>query len=405
MKRLDTLKKRAISPFVDDWHGFLETREEIDGADCEQLRDFYAALEYKLVEVRNDLLRDGLNHKGVTPDILFDLVGQATAIFTWQTHCPLCFDTGDGDFLRQCTERDEGCKAYMLRLSQLSRHLGSRRHWDLDSPSRLQAEIRRLSSMSFNVDNAISAMLKELDMYDSLPAVAQANTLFRPDEINYEMYLDSRWEMDCLGRNGFMQALDALSDRPGPLPAQICVALPWEDVNAQDILGRTLLHIACEQSSTAAVRNLLASGANASLITVYGSLPLHFAAARGYHGICSLLLGVTVLGYDVNLPDSQDNTALYYAVNSKNVELVRFLLTNPHSMDPNCGSPESLAPLIRAIHLRSVEMVEVLLDYGADPRVRFDGCSASEYAAMAKSAPIMNLIEAAIVGRRTPLSP
>lgn len=405
MKRLDTLKKRAISPFLDDWHGFLETREDIDGEDCEQLRDFYAALEYKLVEVRNSLLGDALANKSISPKVLFDLIGQATPLFTWQTYCPICFDTGDGNFIRECYKRDEPCKAYMMRLSQLSRHLGARQHWDSDSPSRLQAEIRQLSAMSFEVDTTVSIMMKELDMYELLPTIAQTNPLFRPDEINYQMYLDSRWEMDCLGRNGLLQALDALSDRPEAIPAHICAALPSEDVNTQDILGRTLLHIACEQNSTAAVRNLLASGADTGLITVYGSLPLHYAAARGSLSICGLLLSMRGLSYDVNLPDSQDNTALYYAVNSKNVELVRFLLTEPHSMDPDCGSPKSLPPLIRAIHLRSVDMVGLLLDYGANPRVRHDGSSASEYAAMAKSAPIMNLIEAAMIGRQVPLSP
>jgi hypothetical protein len=396
MKRLQSLKKRVIQPFLGDWDGGrLESLDYPDDTECEELGNFYAALEFKLVELRDDILSNDRHYKHLTPDILFDLVGTSTSLSSWQTYCPLCFETGD-DLLRQCTERGDVCTAYVLRLNHLSRHLVSSHHWDAESPARLQLEISRLSKMSLEVDTVINGLLKELDLYTHLPAMAQANPLFRPDEINYQMYREERWETDCLGRIGLLQSLDALSDGEEGDLAKLCVDCFSVDINTQDILGRTPLHVACEQNSVAAVLALLEGGANPGLKTVYGSLPLHFAAAKGSLSICSLLLEKPVLGYDVNEADFQDNTALYYAINSENTELVRFLLAGLHKMDPNRASPSSLPPLIRAIHIRNKDLVGLLLASGADPRVVHKGCSASEYATMGSSAPIVSLMESAI---------
>jgi hypothetical protein len=62
------------------------------------------------------------------------------------------------------------------------------------------------------------------------------------------------------------------------------------DLDDQDFLGRTLLHITCQQGWYTGTAWLLQQGASAQLVTGYESLPLHYAAANGSNLICRLLL-------------------------------------------------------------------------------------------------------------------
>jgi ankyrin repeat protein len=72
--------------------------------------------------------------------------------------------------------------------------------------------------------------------------------------------------------------------------------------------------------------------------------------------------------FNVNEMDSQGNTALYYAINSRNVELVKRLLAVPE-IDPNLRGPTSPPPIFRADYTKQQEMVDLLLAHGADPLV------------------------------------
>ena len=395
MVRFDELRTSMVELFLDDWHSQVKTNDW----DCDALLDFYADLEDKLYGLAKDLITVGPGTGELGSRFVTEMIGHTVPLFSWQYACPVCFETGDEDILKDMNERRDFCAVYLLRMSRLSRHMDARAHWTEESPSLLQAELAQFSLISSRAALAFTIVLKETDLYESLPTCSRSNLTFRSDNINYQMLLGDMWEMDCLGRTALHQSMDALYDRSEKVPGHLCAAFSKGDINAQDILGRTLLHIACEQNSMDAVQHLLSNGANPALTTVYGSLPIHYAAARGSLGICKLLLSHLVLGYDINEAVLEGNTALYYAVNSKNEGLVEFLLAEPHKMDPNSDRLESpsVPPLIRAIHLQSEELVRLLLASGADPHAQHAGYSASHYAAQGDKGSISSLLLEAVL--------
>jgi len=220
-----------------DWHSEFKTNDW----DCDQLIDFYAELESKLYELTRDMIKS--RAKDSDSGLFSSVVGHTVPLFSWQYACPICFSTGDEEILDEMARRGDSCGVYLLQLSRISRHLNARTHWTENSDVLLQAELARLSPWLLKVTTAVSTTLRELDLYEWLPKCSQTNLTFRPDEINHEMYLDERWEMDCLGRTGMHQSLDALSDRNQGIPAQIYIALSPVDVDTQDVLGRTLLYV------------------------------------------------------------------------------------------------------------------------------------------------------------------
>jgi hypothetical protein len=79
-------------------------------------------------------------------------------------------------------------------------------------------------------------------------------------------------------------------------------------------------------------------------------------------------------GARVNAVSQRGMTILYEAVLTKDIALVKYLLSK--GADPNRANPKNskectgIPPLIQAIELASSEMVKVLLDHGANPLAR-----------------------------------
>jgi hypothetical protein len=159
---------------------------------------------------------------------------------------------------------------------------------------------------------------KVLELHMDVLARLRKNLLFRPDDISDQLWVSGGglvdWH-DCLGRSSAQQAFDAISDYKKKGTARLDIPCPDNLVNHQDILGRSLLHMACECGSPEYIQELLAAGADRSLKTIYGSLPIHFAAASGSLGLCQMLIHMSlepIFHAPINESDSQGNTALYY---------------------------------------------------------------------------------------------
>uniref|UniRef100_A0A3B4DNP7 Ankyrin repeat and SOCS box containing 2a, tandem duplicate 1 n=1 Tax=Pygocentrus nattereri TaxID=42514 RepID=A0A3B4DNP7_PYGNA len=174
------------------------------------------------------------------------------------------------------------------------------------------------------------------------------------------------------------------------------------NVNSQASDGATALFEACKNGHERAVRLLLLNNADANQQTKTGLLPLHTAAQRGHHGIVSLLIPVTsrakiqcsgisplhlaaehneddVLelllqaGFDVNAllaPErscmylDRRTTALYFAVSNGNTEAAATLLKA--GANPNL---DYFRPILVALRQGSVQMVQLLVENGADVNV------------------------------------
>ncbi|KAJ3607172.1 hypothetical protein NHX12_026685 [Muraenolepis orangiensis] len=171
------------------------------------------------------------------------------------------------------------------------------------------------------------------------------------------------------------------------------------NVNKQARDGATPLYEACKNGYIAAVETLLSHHADANVPTKSGLLPLHAATRKSHVQIVSMLLPLTRkdgvassglsplhlaaeqnrddllelligAGYDVNSQLSQDRcqlyedrrtTALYFSVDNNNLEACEMLLEA--GADPNL---DFFNPLLMAIRKGAVELVALLLRYGAN---------------------------------------
>jgi ankyrin repeat protein len=104
-------------------------------------------------------------------------------------------------------------------------------------------------------------------------------------------------------------------------------------VNAANDLGATPLWTACQNGSETIVRRLLAAGANPNAKLLLGETPLMVASRSGYPAIVEQLLAK---GADPNTRAARGQTALMWAVAQKHPDVVKVLLA--HGADVHARS-------------------------------------------------------------------
>jgi ankyrin repeat protein len=155
------------------------------------------------------------------------------------------------------------------------------------------------------------------------------------------------------------------------------------EVNARDEDGFTALHLACAWGDCAAADTLLAHGAdpNASAEAggkqgrywytysdefVAGPTPLHMAAAEGDAETIHLLLRC---GVDVDAKDRRGVTPLTCALHAGNAETARALMAAGARKVAVKNDPGETI-LLDAVRDGDADLVQVLLENGADPNER-----------------------------------
>ena len=159
--------------------------------------------------------------------------------------------------------------------------------------------------------------------------------------------------------------------------------------------GFTPLLFAAREGDLASARVLIAGAADVDAVASDGKDPLGLAIYNGNYGLASLLLDS---GSRVDHPDAEGFTPLFWAVDRRNMEwnpgfpwtvtadplpLIRKLLDagadpnrfvdkTPRSRRNFGGSPriQFATTLMRAAYSADLELVRLLLDYGADPDIR-----------------------------------
>jgi hypothetical protein len=120
-----------------------------------------------------------------------------------------------------------------------------------------------------------------------------------------------------------------------------------------DDLNEQLL-AAVRKSNVAAVKDLLAKGADANTKSSYGQTPLFFACDRGNVEIVKMLLEK---GVDVNAKDTfYNSTAMSWAAMKQNVEVVRLLLDK--------GASDVDGVLMSGVQNGNADMVKVAIASG-----------------------------------------
>ena len=97
------------------------------------------------------------------------------------------------------------------------------------------------------------------------------------------------------------------------------------DVNAQNYMGVTALHIVCYDATSESYsmcERLIQAGAGIDATDAEGCTPLHYAASGGHASLVALLL---MYGAEAGRQDAMGYTAQDYAVQSNHMEVVQLL--------------------------------------------------------------------------------
>lgn len=164
------------------------------------------------------------------------------------------------------------------------------------------------------------------------------------------------------------------------------------NVNLGDNDGNTALHFSRREPKL--TKLLLKSGANINIANKYGKTTLHRASIEGREEVVKILLKN---GADVNLPDNLGNLALHRAVSSKVAELLLKYGSNVNAANFSGKTAlhnaakysEDTVPILlkygvnvnhrdkiglTALHRATTEKAaRLLLDHGADPNARTNG--------------------------------
>jgi len=156
------------------------------------------------------------------------------------------------------------------------------------------------------------------------------------------------------------------------------------------------LILAARQNHLETVRTLLASGADVDLAMADGTTALVAAIINAHYKLARLLLET---GADANLADGKGRAALYAAVDQRNymvtdipqpkpddsdtLGLIKLILDHGGNVnarlaaklpyrgagDPTWQSEVGATPFLRAAYSNDIEVMRMLLTYGADPNI------------------------------------
>ncbi|TMW69652.1 hypothetical protein Poli38472_001808 [Pythium oligandrum] len=140
------------------------------------------------------------------------------------------------------------------------------------------------------------------------------------------------------------------------------------DSAAKDGNGYTSLRFACNGGHIAVVEMLLADGADIQVVDEDNETIFH-AACRGSLDVVKRMVE---LGLDVNTVNKYGKNALHAAVESKNLDITRYLVTE-YGLDTNSVAKHGVTVVHSACCGGSVEIVKFLLERGLDVNTADDG--------------------------------
>jgi len=143
---------------------------------------------------------------------------------------------------------------------------------------------------------------------------------------------------------------------PPVFPASIDVPEPLSEQDRNLVLG-------AYQGDLARVQVLVGKGANVNVRDQKKRTPLIFAATNGHTPVVGFLISK---GAEVNAKDSSGQTALLYAAKRSFNQAAALLLEKGAEVNVQ-SKKKRVTPLMLAAVWNNVELLQMLLDKGADP--------------------------------------
>jgi len=162
------------------------------------------------------------------------------------------------------------------------------------------------------------------------------------------------------------------------------------DVNAAHLkTGGTALMFAAIKNRVEAARLLLSKGADVNVTAKDGNTALVLAVRDGHTGVAQMLLAK---GADVNTKDrtAHDSTPLHHAVINHHLAAARLLISK--GADVNARASGGWPLIISAASKGTRELVELLLDKGADANAQDESFTALSLATSWNNLPVVELL-------------
>src|SRR4030095_660781 len=133
---------------------------------------------------------------------------------------------------------------------------------------------------------------------------------------------------------------------------------PNTDINAQDEDGNTPLFLTIDNNQKECINYLLNKGADSTISNHELQTTLHAAAISKNTNVIKLLLTTTTLKKYINHQDREGNTPLLCTI-----------INTYHPIIEQSLNAE-INPIMYAAHKNNIEVVKLLLHYGADPDIK-----------------------------------
>jgi hypothetical protein len=212
----------------------------------------------------------------------------------------------------ECSQ--DACSQLLLLQHHFAWHGDAENHQQKHADLSLKVAERASATFKFFVSNKTAEYAEEIGVY---------HPIYHPDYLSHMLSGPTEDLKDCLERSRLHLCMDDEgSDQLQEMLRSDHDVLTLKD--KQDILGRTILLIACQQGWDECVEIFLEQQADPGLATVYGSLPLHYAAATGSIDICKQLLAHKTR-FDIKAKDFMGKTALDWAEEKRHQDVVDLL--------------------------------------------------------------------------------
>lgn len=305
--------------------------------------------------------------------------------------CPICEDGSTFESHQEFSHPIKSSAELLARVERLMLHI---LYCQNSQPSRVDAErSRTILCLDWVKEDAISTC-KDHRLYDYMPGFTQASPIFIPNALCPDIEANTLLpDFDCLGRTWLHQSLEITTNPNNKswIQGLLQKVKNAEKMDEQDLLGRTLLHIAVQNGYSEVVTQLINMGADVEAETILGATSLHYAAAKGSLEICRMLLLKSEI--NPNRLDKLGNTPLFYAVRKRNIDVVRlFLSSRLLGINPDvCSTPER-CPLMEAITRNYKEIVQVLLESDVMMGITYLGNTPLHYAIQEEKTDIASVL-------------